>query len=268
MMMMIDGCGWLQLIAISQLCTHEDPLLCSGIHRRGGRSRSSSTASTSCPPLESSQLDSNQSCEIPLLNNFSFIKSPHSCAHHQLKWDQHLFVSSSSSSSSSSYSSSWPSPGCLLCTCLSPGWTPLPRHRGPHLLLLVYRYSMIDAMCRMALILKMMIKKLRTAGYMLLYLACLRALTICLATVSSSRLIKGAQYQGSTFNIDLQDQPFLTLDHHYPPGTEQRLDSVLWSFAPQSCRATSSIRLLLGSSWNNMAYSARTWKVFHWGAFL
>ena len=44
----------------------------------------------------------------------------------------------------------------------------------------------------MALTLKMMTEKLRTAGYMLLYLACLRALTICLATVSSSRLIKGA----------------------------------------------------------------------------
>lgn len=27
------------------------------------------------------------------------------------------------------------------------------------------------------------------AGYMLLYLACLRALTVCLATVSSSRLL-------------------------------------------------------------------------------
>ena len=108
--------------------------------------------------------------------------------------------------------------------------------------------------------------EMRTAGYMLLYLACLRALTICLATVSSSRLIKGAPViKLSTFNIDLQDQPFLTLDHHHPPGTEQRLDSVLWSFAPQSCPATSSIRLLLGS-WNNMAYSARTWKVFHWHA--
>ena len=90
----------------------------------------------------------------------------------------------------------------------------------------------MDAMCRMALILKMMTEKLRTAGYMLLYLACLRALTICLATVSSSRLIKGApvikdQHSTLIFKINHFQRSLLIITLQAPSSVWTRFCGLL-----------------------------------------
>ena len=72
------------------------------------------------------------------------------------------------------------------------------------------------------------------AGYMLLYLACLRALTVCLATVSSSRLL---------FKMIMIILIIVILMINFEhSGTVQLLGLAFSSFAPQSSQDISSIR--------------------------